>query len=177
MAARRPRLTAHGRRWGVATTGTRSTGSGMTGGPVGGDFMPRSALTTVLVALALAASTLGVTTTAAQAAWSRPGELVKYRVCRADGPGNTWVLTSRVRKYYRTPDARASLAAYAADERVARWRTGWLDRGEVQISRVRVRRSPEVRVVVTQEAGDRESDIGTTAESLVLKPRRIQRCG
>jgi hypothetical protein len=139
--------------------------------------MPRSALTTVLVALALAVSTLGVTSTAAEAAWSRPGELVKYRVCRADGPGDTWVFTSRVRKYFRTPDARASLSAYADDERVARWRTGWLDRGEVRISRVRVTRSPGVRVVVSQEAGDRDSAIGTSAESTVLRPRRIQRCG
>ena len=137
--------------------------------------MPRSSPTTALVALALAASTLVAAPTAAQAAWSRPSEIVKYRVCKT-GSGDQWVLTSRVRRYWRTPDARASLAAYAGDERVARRRTGWLDQGEVEVSRVRVTRSPKVRVYVTTEAGDRESDIGTTRESVLLEPRRIKRC-
>lgn len=138
--------------------------------------MPRSVLTTVLVALALAASTLAIAPTAAQAAWSRPGDLVKYRVCKTGG-GDHWVLRSRVRKYWRTPDARASLSAYAGNERVGRWRSGWLERGEVEISRVRVAKSPKVRVVVTTEAGDRDSDIGTASESMMLKPKRIKRCG
>ena len=87
--------------------------------------MPRSVLTTVLttglVALALAASTLVVAPTAAQAAWSRPGDLVKYRVCKT-GAGDHWILTSRVRKYWRTPDARASLSAWSGGRASA---TAW----------------------------------------------------
>lgn len=138
--------------------------------------MPRPVLTTALVAFALAASTLVITPSTAQAAWSRPGDLVKYRVCKT-AAGDQWVLTSRVRRYARTPDARASLSARAGDERVARWRTGWLDRGEVEISRVRVERSPKVRVLVTTEAGDRDSDIGTASESVLLTTKRIKRCG
>ncbi len=138
--------------------------------------MPRSVLTTALLALALAAPTAAVTSAPAEAAWSRPGDLVKFRVCKTR-VGDTWAFRSRVRKYARTPDARASLAAYAGDERVARWRTGWLEAGEVEISRVRVARSPELRVYVSQEAGDRDSDIGTTREAMVLDPRRIRKCG
>jgi hypothetical protein len=82
-----------------------------------------------------------------------------------------------VRRYARTPDARASLSAHSGTERVARWRTGWLDRGEVEISRLRVEKSPKVRVVITTEAGDRDSDIGTASEAVLLKPKRIKRCG
>ncbi|MFD1946589.1 hypothetical protein [Nocardioides aestuarii] len=138
--------------------------------------MPRTVLTTVLVALALAASTPAVTPTAAQAAWSRPVDQVSYRLCKT-GAGDHWVLKSRVRKYWRTPDARASLSAWSGHERVARWRTGWLDRGEIEISKVRVAKSPRVRVAIATEAGDRDSDIGTSSEAALLRPRRIKRCG
>ena len=140
--------------------------------------MPRSFLSTSLVSLALAASGLAVAAPAADAAWSRPGELVKYRVCKdtVDG-GDTWAITSRVRRYYRTPDARAGLEVRTGSRTEARRGSGWLDRGEVWVSTVRVARSPRVRVVVWQEAGDRDSVIGTAAEAVELRPQRIRRCG
>ncbi len=150
----------------------------MTGGLVGGELMPRPNLSTSLVALLLAASSLAVTSTAAEAAWTRPGDLVKYRVCKANDPGSdVWVFRSRVRKHFRTPDARASFSAYSGNQRVALWRTGWLDRGEVEVALVRVRKSSGVRVYISQEAGDRESSIGTSLEAVALKPGRVRRCG
>ena len=144
----------------------------------GGDLVPRSSVSTLLVSLALAASGLAVTSPAAEAAWSRPGDLVKYRVCKTsvDG-GDAWALTSRVRRYYRTPDARAGIEVQRGSRTVARWGSGWLDRGEVRVSTVRVAKSPKVRVYVWQEAGDRDAVTGTAAEARVLRPSRIRRCG
>lgn len=149
----------------------------MTVRAVGVILVPRKLLSTTLVTLALAATGLSVTTPA-EAAWTRPGDLVKYRLCKvsADG-GDTWVFTSRVRRYYATPDARAGLTVLNGQRQVARWRTGWLDRGEVELSRVRVERSPKVRVVISEEAGDRGSDTGTTAQARVVDPRTVRRCG
>lgn len=131
-----------------------------------------------LVAGALVAvGALTVTAAPASAAWSRPGDLVKFRICRApaDG-GDQWRFVSKVRRYAETPDARAGLRIYSGNEKVARWRTGWLDEGETQILRIRVEKSRKVRVEVWQEAGDLDSNIGTAWEMIVIKPKRIRRC-
>lgn len=141
-------------------------------------LVPRKLLSTTLVSLAMATTSLAVTTPAADAAWSRPADLVKYRLCKTTvDRGDTWVFTSRVRRYHATPDARAAISALSGNRRVAHWRTGWLDRGEVEISRVRVPTSPQVRIVIEEEAGDRDSDIGTTAQATTVDPRDVRRCG
>lgn len=140
--------------------------------------MPRSSVSTLLVSLALAASGLAVTSPVAEAAWSRPGDLVKYRICKTSvDDGDAWAFTSRVRRYHRTPDARAGLEVVRGSRTVARWGSGWLDRREVRVSTVRVAKSPTVRVRVWQEAGDQESVTGSAAEARVLRPGRIRRCG
>lgn len=145
------------------------------------NLVPRRVLTTVLVAMALAASTLvlvGGATSAAEAAWSRPGSLVHYKLCKqsVDG-GEAWLFRSRVRKHADTEDARAWLAVYRKGDRIAGRKTGWLDDGGVETFRVRVRRAPTVRLVVSQEAGDLDSDLGTSAEAVLLKPKRVKSCG
>ncbi len=138
----------------------------------------RTTLSSLLLSCALALTGLAATAPAADAAWSRPADLVKYRVCKDSvDQGTRWAFTTRVRRYYRTPDARASISAFSGSRQVARWDSGWLDRGEVQISTVRVKKSPKVRVYVQTEAGDLSSDTGTSAEGIVLKPRKIRRCG
>jgi hypothetical protein len=159
----------------------------MAAGTVGVSHVPRSSASrtsvvrtasTGLVSLALAATGVVVTGPPASAGWSFPGDLVKYRVCRhGSADGESWVFRSRVKLRAGSKDGRGTIAVYRGDDRVARWSSGWLDAGEVQISEVRVRKSPKVRVFITQEAGDRDSDIGTSAESNLLKPWRIRHCG
>lgn len=126
----------------------------------------------------LAAGGLTMTAAPASAAWSRPGDLVKYRLCRAsvDG-GDQWRFVSKVRRHAETPDARAGLRIYSGNDKIAHWRTGWLDESETQILRIRIQKSPKVRLEVWQEAGDLDSNIGTAWELTVIKPRRIRRCG
>lgn len=147
----------------------------MIGPPVGVMLMPRTLFATVLATFALVVG--GLVSAPAQAEWSKPGELTRYRLCRApaDG-GDAWRFVSKVRKYAGTPDARAGIAVYAGSDRKARWSSGWLKKGEVQVGIVRVKKSPEVRVYVWQEAGDRDSSVGTAAETVRIKPKKIRRC-
>ncbi len=175
-------------RWGVdGHTEWVRDGQAWPSGAVGVILVPRSSrprtslsrvVSTTVLSLALATTGLAATTSAAEAAWSRPGDLVKYRVCRdTTASGDHWVFTSRVLRYHRTPDARASISVHTGNRRVARWRTGWLDRGAAEVATVRARKAPGVRVVLTMEAGDRDSDIGTASEGYVLRPSAIRRCG
>lgn len=147
----------------------------MIGPPVGVMLMPRTLFATVLATFALVVG--GLVSAPAQAEWSKPGELTRYRLCRApaDG-GDAWRFVSKVRKYGRTPDARAGIQVYSGSDRKARWSSGWLRKREVQISTVRVPKSPRVRVHVWQEAGDRESPVGTALQLTVIKPKKIRRC-
>lgn len=147
----------------------------MTAAPVGVTYM-RTLFTTALATFALVVGGL-VLSAPAHAGWTRPGDLTNYRVCRAaaDG-GDAWRFVSKVRKRAGTPDARAGINLYVGNKRTAHWSSGWLKKGEVQISTVRVRKSPKVRVQIWQEAGDRDSPIGTALEMSVLKPRKIRRC-
>lgn len=136
--------------------------------------MPRY-LIAALVTFALLA--VGLAATPAQAAWSRPGDLTKYRVCRAsvDG-GDGWRFVSKVRRYAHTPDARAGIRVYSGHEVEAHWSSGWLTRGETEIWTVRVPKSKRILVQIWQEAGDRDSSIGTATEITVLKPKKIKHC-
>jgi diaminopimelate epimerase len=59
---------------------------------------------------------------------------------------------------------------------VAHWSSGWLDKGEVQISVVRVQKSSKVRLTIWEEAGDRDSSIGTATSASNLKPKKIRHC-
>lgn len=139
--------------------------------------MPRAVLARGLVALVLALTTVPAAT-AAHAGWSRPGDLVTYRICKqSTADGERWVLRNRVRKPAGTPDARASMSVHRKSRQVARRTTGWLEGDEVATYRVRVRKGRSVRIYVQQEAGDRDSAEGTSAEAVVLKPRRIAHCG
>lgn len=138
--------------------------------------MPRQFFATVLATFALLVGSL-VLSAPAGAEWSHPGDLTKYRLCRASADGgDAWRFVSKVRKYASTPDARAGIQVHAGPDRVARWSSGWLKKGEVQISAVRVKKSPKVRVTVWEEAGDLDSSIGTAAQAKVLNPKRIRHC-
>ncbi|MEJ7795198.1 MAG: hypothetical protein WKF50_06575 [Nocardioides sp.] len=138
--------------------------------------MPRKLFTTALATFALLVGGL-VLSAPAQAEWTRPGDLTKYRLCKAstDG-GDSWRFVSKVRKRAGTPDARAGIDVFVADKRKAHWSSGWLEKGETQISTVRVKKSPKVRVQIWQEAGDLDSPIGTALEMNVLKPHKIRHC-
>jgi hypothetical protein len=148
----------------------------MTGAPVGVMHMPRNLVTTVLATFALIAGGL-VLAAPAQAEWSRPGDLTKYRLCRASADGgDAWRFVSKVRKYAGTPDARAGIRVHSGSDGVARWSSGWLKKGEVEISVVRVKKSRKVRVWIWEEAGDLDSPIGTAAQGTVIRPKRIRHC-
>jgi len=144
--------------------------------PAGVMHMPRTLFTTALAAFALVVSGL-VLSAPAQAEWSRPGDLTRYRLCKAStDSGDAWRFVSKVRKRAGTPDARAGINVYVADKRAARWSSGWLEKGELQISTVRARKSPQVRVEIWHEAGDLDSPIGTALEITILKPKTIRHC-
>ena len=64
-----------------------------------------------------------------------------------------------------------------ADKRRQRWSSGWLKDDQVERGWVRYQRTGRVRLHVWQEAGDRDSGIGTALEREVLRPRQIERCG
>lgn len=135
-------------------------------------------LTAVLAVLALALAGLALTAAPAEAGWSRPADLVKYRLCRrGTADGESWVFVSKVRARAGVADSRASIGVYRGNDRVARWRSGWLEQDEVETSRVVARKSSKVRVLVEAEAGDRESVTGTALEAAVLKPKRVRHCG
>lgn len=147
----------------------------MTGVTVGVITMPR----TVLIAVAGLALVLAglVIAGPAQAEWSRPGDLVRYKVCRtAAHGGEYWKFHSSVRRQPGTSNARAGIRLLHGDQARARWSSGWLDRGEVQVSKVRIRKSPKVRVHIWQEAGERDSQIGTSATATLLTPKQIRHC-
>lgn len=148
----------------------------MTGAPLGVMHMPRKLGTTVLATFALIVAGL-VLSAPVQAEWSRPGDMTKYRLCRASADGgDSWRFVSKVRKYASTPDARAGISLHIGNKRVARWSSGWLEKGEVQISTVRVKKSPKVRIWIWEEAGDADSSIGTAAQGHVIRPTKVQHC-
>ncbi|MGZ5405387.1 MAG: hypothetical protein ACXWDL_12115 [Nocardioides sp.] len=147
----------------------------MTDVTVGVMHMPRTWYATALTTMALVVSGLALSAPA-QAGWSRPGGLTHYRVCRAaTGSGDTWRFVSRVHQR-GSADARAGIRVDRGEKRRATWSTGWLDTGETKISTVRVLKAPGVEVTIWQEAGDRDSSIGTAMEAIVLKPRQIRHC-
>lgn len=138
--------------------------------------MPRHLVTTVMATFALIVGGL-VLATPADAEWSRPGQLTKYRICRAPAnDGDAWRFVSKVRKYAATPDARAGIVVDAGSNTLARWSSGWLEKGEVEISRLRVKKSPKVRVTIWEEAGDLDSSTGTASQARVLVPKKIRHC-
>ena len=147
----------------------------MTDVPVGVIHMPRTFLT-ALASLGLLMAGL-VLASPAEADWSRPGNLTDYRVCRtATDGGDSWQFISKVRKYDETRDARAGINILKGRHRREHWSSGWLQKGETQISTVRVTKSRKVRVQIWHEAGDRDSSIGTALEMTILKPRKIRHC-
>ena len=138
--------------------------------------MPRMLFATALATFALVVGGL-VLSAPAGAEWSQPGDLTRYRLCRTTtDSGDAWRFVSKVRKYAHSPDARAGLDVYRGNVRKAHWSSGWLKKGEVEVSRVRVKKSPKVRVHVWQEAGDRDSSLGTSLQLTVIKPKRIRHC-
>lgn len=148
----------------------------MTEAPVGVMHMPRQMITTALATMALVVGGL-VLSTPANAGWSHPGDFTNYRLCRAPAEGgDVWRFVSKVRKGSDAPDVRAGIQVNAGKKRVARWSTGWLEKGELQISTVRVVKSPKVRVTIWEEAGDLDSPIGTAMQATVIKPHDIRRC-
>lgn len=136
--------------------------------------MPRVAGTACLLALSLAGSLL--VAPPAQAQWSDIGGLTDYRICRTATGHGGWKFVSRVSKRDGTPDARAGVRVLRMQESIAGWRSGWLDDDEVARGAVRVRKGKGVRLVVWEEAGDRESPIGTATQSTVHRPQQIRHC-
>lgn len=130
---------------------------------------------TGVVASAMLASVL--TAVPAQAAWSKVGDFTDYRICRTGTPsGNGWKFVTRVRKDADTPDARVGVVLRDREhQRRARWRSGWLDDDPAR-GAARIRKSPQVRVQVWEEAGDLDSPIGTALQATVYEPRQIRRC-
>jgi len=140
----------------------------------------RSRLSAVLIALAtLAAGTVVALGAApAQAGWTDVGRMTDLRICKEATPSaRGWVFLTRARKRAGTEDARAGVSLRVGGERRQRWSSGWLKDHEVDRGWVRYRRAGRVRVHVWQEAGDRDSGIGTALEREVLRPRQIERCG
>ena len=140
--------------------------------------MPRTFLTALALFASLALLLAGLAlATPAQAAWSRPGDLTDYRVCRTttDG-GDSWKFISKVRKYRETKDARAGINVYRGKQRREHWSSGWLKQGETEIAVLRVDKARKVRVQIWHEAGDRDSSVGTALEVSVLRPGKIRHC-
>ena len=136
-------------------------------------------VTAALTALAMVAITLVVTLAAspAHAGWTDVSGLTTYRLCRAPTPsGQGWVFTSRVRKRADTADARAGVVLVEDGQPRQRWSSGWLEDGVRERGRVRIARTRGVRLQVRQEAGDRDSAVGTATELRVLRPREVRHC-
>jgi hypothetical protein len=68
------------------------------------------------------------------------------------------------------------MVLYAGGERRQRWSSDWLRERELERGWVRTRQPKLVRIHVRQEAGDRDSGIGTALEREVLRPHQIKRC-
>jgi hypothetical protein len=137
-------------------------------------------LTAGLLALATITAGLVVALGAApaQAGWTDVGAMTHFRVCKETTPAaKGWIFLARARKRTGTDDARAGMVLRADGERRQRWSSGWLRGREVERGWVRTQRSGRVRLHVWQEAGDRDSGIGTALEREVLRPRQVERCG
>ena len=140
----------------------------------------RSRLSAVLVALATLAAGLVVALGAApaQAGWTDVGRMTDLRICKEATPqAKGWIFLTRAHKRAGTEDARAGVSLRVADQRRQRWSSGWLKDDQVERGWVRYHRTGRVRLHVWQEAGDRDSGIGTALEREVLRPRQIERCG
>ena len=140
----------------------------------------RSRLPVALIALATLAVGTVVTlgATPARAAWTDVGRMTDVRICKEATPSDRgWTFLTRARKRAGTEDARAGVTLRVHGERRQHWSSGWLEDREVARGWVRHRRAGRVRVHVWQEAGDRDSGLGTALEREVLRPRRIERCG
>ena len=132
-----------------------------------------------LLALATVASGLVVALSAApaQATWTDASGLTRFHVCKEATPSaRGWIFLARATKRAGTEDARAGMELYVEGNRRQRWSSGWLGDREVGRGWVRAKRFHRVRLHVWQEAGDRDSDIGTALERRVLRPRQITRC-
>lgn len=141
--------------------------------------MPRTHVTATSLAGAVASALLTTVLTAvpAGAAWTDVGDFTDYRICRAATPsGQGWKFVSRVHKDDDTPDARAGVVLRdRAHQRRDRWRSGWLE-DKTARGTARIRKSPQVRVQVWEEAGDLDSPVGTALQVTVYKPGQIRRC-
>jgi len=140
----------------------------------------RSRLPAVLIALTtLAAGTVVALGAApARAGWTDVGRMTDLRICQEATPSARGrVFLTRVRKRAGTEDARAGVSLRVDGERRQHWSSGWLKDQEVDRGWVRHQRAGRVRVHVWQEAGDRDSGIGTALEREVLRPGQIERCG
>ncbi len=140
----------------------------------------RSRLSAVPIALATLAAGMVVTLGAApaQAGWTDVGAMTHFRICKEATPSaKGWIFLSRARKRAGTEDARAGVTLHVAGKRRQHWSSGWLKDREVERGWARYQRAGRVRVHVWQEAGDRDSGIGTALEREVLRPRQIERCG
>lgn len=139
----------------------------------------RSRLTAAWVACATAVAGAVVTLGAApaQAGWTDVSSMTRYTICKEATPSaKGWIFLTRVRKRAGVEDARAGIALHVDGQRRQRWTSGWLDR-RVERGWVRAPHPGRVRIHVWQEAGDRDSMIGTALEHRVLRPRQVERCG
>jgi hypothetical protein len=140
----------------------------------------RSTLTAAWIACATAVASTVVTLGAApaQAGWTDVSSMTRYAICKEATPSaRGWIFLTRVRKRAGTEDARAGLVLHVDGERRQRWSSGWLRDREVERGWVRARQRTRVRLHVWQEAGDRDSMIGTALERRVLRPGQVDRCG
>ena len=139
-----------------------------------------AASTAALLALATLAAGLVVAVSAApaHAGWTDVSGMTSYRICKQAAPsGRGWIFLTRVAKPAGTEDARAGVQLYRRGELRQRWSSGWLRDREVDRGWVRAKRFGRIRLHVWQEAGDRDSGIGTALEREVLKPSDIELCG
>ena len=139
----------------------------------------RRRFTAALLALASTglALTVPLAATPAEAAWSNTGGLTRFQVCRAPAPtGHGWVVLAKVRKRAGSPDARAGMTVLHGRDERQRWSSGWLPRHRAERGWVRTRRGADVRLRVWQEAGDRDSPVGTALEVATYDLRSLRRC-
>jgi hypothetical protein len=135
--------------------------------------------TAATLALATVALSLAITLVAAPAyaGWSNASGITKFHVCRMATPsGKGWVFHARAKKRAGTEDARAGMTLYRGRDARQRWSSGWLADDEVEWGSVRIHRSRRVTLHVWQEAGDRDSPIGTAVEAASYQPRQIKHC-
>ncbi len=139
----------------------------------------KARLSAALVALATVMSglVLSLGATPAQAEWSEPGTLVRFKICKQVRHGSKgWVFLARAQKRPSSDDARAGMAIYVGGDRRQRWGSGWLHGREIDRGWVRTRKTAKVTVQVWQEAGDRDGAVGTSRELRVLRANQVARC-